>query len=270
VAEVPGESVAAAAGALMLAGRWELAGELLDGAVTEDPAEAGHLALARAQLATERNQWHGEGSPGPVLDEAARVIGAANDERIAQDLELFRLFNDYWAALQPAAPGQPPRFGPDAHDPAALDQLRDRAQWLAGAAPDQGRAARAWFYAGLIADNLRGEAEQAAELFQRALDSCGPHDDLIAAEALRHLGYLSFQAGDRKLARERWERSTERAERGGSLTLTLAQQLLLAELDQAEQDEAGARLRAAEVRRWALAIGVARLARQAEELNSLS
>lgn len=253
----------------MLAGRWELARELLDETVACGPAEAGHLALARAQLAVERRQWHGEGSPSPALNEAAQVISESRDERIAQDLELFRLFSDYWAALQPAGPGQPPRFGPDSHDPADLDRLRDRAEWLAGAAPDQGRAARAWFYAGLIADNLCGEGERAVELFQLALDSCGPGNDLIAAEALRHLGYRSFQAGDRKLARERWERATELAERGGSLTLTLAQQLLLAELDQAEHDDAGAWVRAAEVRRWALAIGVTRLARQAEQLNSL-
>jgi tetratricopeptide (TPR) repeat protein len=166
------------------------------------------------------------------------------------------------------ADGAAPRFGPDAHDAAVLDELRDRAGRLTAAAPDRRRAARAAFYAGVIADNLRGEPDRAEELFTQALAACRPAaDDDFASEALRHLGGCAQAAGDLPLARQRWERSAELAQRAGWLPLALAQQALLAELTAEEGDKPGAAVLAREVRRWAAALGLQRLASQAAALD---
>lgn len=267
MAEISGQAVVTAVSALMLAGRWELAAEVLAATRTADPREFGALAMARAQVAVERRQWQGAEDPGPALDAAAQAVDRSGDQTAVFDLELLRLFADYWAEVQPAGNGLP-RFGPESHDPAILEQLRERAERLLAAAPDQGRAARAAFYGGLIADNLRGEHERGGALFRQALNDCGPDDDLVAAEALRHLGHHTSEAGDGKLGRHQWERSAELAERAGWLPLALAQQMLLAELDRAEGDEAGARALAGEIRRWAGALGLGRLQSQAAGITT--
>jgi hypothetical protein len=212
------------------------------GGVREGPAEAGH----------------GPAVPG----NRAAVTGS----EAAFDLDLLRLFADYWTELEPGD-GTAPHFGPA--DPAVLEDLRERAGRLAATAPDGRRAARAAFYAGLVADNLRGEPDRAEALFTEALSACRPGaDDDFAAEALRHLGGSAEAAGDAGLARKRWERSAELAQRAGWLPLAPAQQALLAELAAADGDSAGASLLAGEVRRWAAAVGLRRLEAQASAVGS--
>src|SRR6202012_2538854 len=165
------------------------------------------VALARAQLAVEVHQWQGAGDPAAALDTAAARTGDRADPGLAFDLALLRLFSDYWAELVPGD-GRPPFFGPEGRDPAVLDELDRRAGHLAATASDARRRARAAFYAGIIADNLRAEPERAEDLFTQALAACRPGaDDDYAAEALRHLGGCAQAAGDLTLARERWERS---------------------------------------------------------------
>jgi hypothetical protein len=267
VAEVAAESALTAARALTLAGQWELADRLLASVQTSDQAERAALALARAQVAVELRQWCGTGDPATALDIAAALIAAAADKEAAFDLDLLRLFRDYWAELVPAD-GTPPHFGPQERDAAVLDELRDRAGHLTATAPDRKRAARAAFYAGLIADNLRGEQGRAEELFTQALTACRPgHDDDFASEALRHLGGSAQAAGDLQLARQRWERSAELAQQAGWLPLALAQQALLAELTAEEGDNATASKLAREVRRWATALGLRRLESQAAAIE---
>jgi tetratricopeptide (TPR) repeat protein len=152
--------------------------------------------------------------------------------------------------------------------PRGLDELRDRAACLVAAAPDRRRAARAAFYAGLIADNLRGEPDLARDLFTRALAGCRPGaDDDFASEALRHLGGSAQAAGDLDAARQQWERSAELAQQAGWLPLVLAQQALLAELAAARGDTAGATMLACEVGRWATSLGLARLRSQAGAIS---
>jgi hypothetical protein len=257
-----GSPIVAAAYALMRAARWAEAGQLL--AATDRPELAAEVALARAQLAVEVYQWQGLGDPVAALDAAAAQAGDHGDPGLAFDLASLRLFSDYWAELAPGD-GRSPSFGPEGRDPAVLDELDRRAGHLTATARGARRAARATFYAGIIADNLRAEPELAEELFTRALAACRPGaDDDYAAEALRHLGGCAQAAGDLKLTREYWERSAALAEQAGWLPLALAQQALLAELSADEGDLAAARTLAAEVRRWATALGLARLAAQAE------
>ncbi len=267
MAEVKGELALTAARALILAGQWELADRLLASVHSSDQAERAALALTRAQIAVELRQWRGAGDPASAIDTAAAVIAAAADREAAFDLDLLRLFCNYWAELAPAD-GTPPHFGPQGRDTAVLDELRDRAGRLTAAAPDSRRAARAVFYAGLIADNLRGEPGRAEELFTQALALCRPGaDDDFASEALRHLGGTAQAAGDLQLARRQWERSAELAQQAGWLPLALAQQALLAELTAEEGDKAGASMLAREVGRWAAALGLRRLESQAAAIE---
>lgn len=262
------DAVLAAARSLMMAGQWENAKRLLAATATADPAEQALLALSQAQAAVEIRQWRGTGDPGPALAEAAARISRAGPPGSALDLDLLRLFADYWAELLPAD-GRVPGFGPAGRDPAVLAGLSRRAEALLDAAPDPRREARAAFFAGLVADNLCGERAKAETLFNRALAACRPgEDDDLASEALRHLGGTAQDAGDLPLARQRWERSAELAQRAGWLLLSLAQQALLAELSSQQGDAAAARALAAEVRRWAAALGLPRLAAQAAAVGA--
>jgi hypothetical protein len=221
----------------------------------------------RAQVAVELWQWRGTGDPAVAVDAAAPLIAASADEGAAFDLDLLRLFRDYWAEMHSGDAA--PHFGPEGRDAGVLDELRERAGRLAAAAPDGRRAARAAFYAGLVADNLCGEPGRAEALFGQALAACrpGPDDD-FASEALRHLGGSAQAAGDLPLARQRWEHSAELAQRAGWLPLALAQQALLAELAAEDGDRAGAGLLGREVGRWAAALGLGRLESQARAVCS--
>lgn len=243
-------------------------GPALASTQTGDPAERAALALVRAQVAVEVRQWRGTGDPAAAVGTAAALIAASADEESAFDLEVLRLFGSYWAELMPGD-GTAPRFGPDGRDAGVLAELRERAGRLAATAPDRRRAARAAFYAGLIADNLCGEPGSGEALFNQALSACRPRaDDDIASEALRHLGGSAQAAGDLHLARQRWERSATLAQQVGWLPLALAQQTLLAELAADQGDTAGASMLAREIRRWAAALGLRRLAAQAASVGS--
>ena len=125
----------------------------------------------------------------------------------------------------------------------------------------------ATFYAGLIADNLRGDGGAARTAFAAALSSAQEAgDDLTVSEALRHLGYHHGEAGDREQARQMWERSAELRQRAGAVPYALSQQLLLAGLARDTGDPDQARAVAGQVRRWAQALGVSILEAGAAEL----
>jgi tetratricopeptide (TPR) repeat protein len=266
VAEVEGGLLLEAAQALARAAGWELADRLLASAGSTDQAERAQLAVARAQIAVEVRQWRGTGDPAPAIDAAAALLDVPADRDAAFDLDLLRLFRDYWTELIPE--GAAPHLGSEGRDAARLDELRDRAGGLVSAAPDRRRGARAAFYAGLIADNLRGEPDLARELFSQALAACQPGaDDDFAAEALLHLGGSAQADGDLGTARQQWERSAGLAQQAGWLPLVLAQQALLAELSAEQGDTAGASMLAREVRRWATSLGLARLRSQAEAIS---
>ena len=136
------------------------------------------------------------------------------------------------------------------------------------AAPDAGRGAAATFYAGLIADNLRGEGAAARRAFGTALAAAEEAgDDLTVSDALRHLGDHHGEDGDVERARQMWERSAELRQRAGAVPYVLSQPLLLAGLARNTGDLEQARVVAGQVRRWARALGVGILEAGAAELS---
>jgi tetratricopeptide (TPR) repeat protein len=223
MAEVAAGLIAGAARALMLAGRWDQADELLGGAEPADDAERAVLAVAGADVAVDRDFWlRTDRGAAALLRASAAVAGGP----AGFDLEFLRLKHDYGVALFGPGDGEP-RRGPDGRDPAVLSDLSRRAASLRDRAPDPVRRAWAAFYAGLIADVLRGDDDAGRACYEQALEA---GDELIDSYALRHLGFLAHAAGDADLARRHWERSKELRQRAGCVPLVLAQQLALAEL----------------------------------------
>jgi hypothetical protein len=234
MADIDVGRLTAAARALMLAGLWTQAAGLIEDVTAANPAERAVLAVAQAEVAVNQ--------------------------------EFHRLTHDYADELF-GTDGDVPQFGPPGRDPEVIGRLAARAASLRASAPDQGRAAAATFYAGLIEDNLRGDGEAARSMFAAALTAAEEaRDDLTTSEALRHLGYHLSEAGDAGRARQMWERSTEQRQRAGAVPYVLSQQLLLAGLARDTGDPDTARTVAREVGRWARALGITILEPQAAEM----
>ncbi|MFI5889641.1 hypothetical protein ACIA5D_05915 [Actinoplanes sp. NPDC051513] len=240
------DEVMAAALELSHGGRWERALALLDAA----PQEAG-IALAAAEVALDRDWWVGTGTAGERLV-AAEKAGAGG-----WALDFLRLRNDYLQLIHPVGGNFQP--GPWGKDPDAIDGLERRGEGLRQTAPGQVEGGWAEMYLGLIADNLRADREAAPAHYEAALAAGAGRDDLLAREALRHLGDHDHDNGDQALALDRWQRATALGAGAGRVTGTLSQQLLLAVLARDAGDEAGAVALAAEVRRWADALGAIRI-----------
>ncbi|WP_433301533.1 hypothetical protein ACQP2F_06360 [Actinoplanes sp. CA-030573] len=253
--------IAAAAIDLSLAGRWTRALTLLDAAVGAGPVAAethqAQIALAAAEVALEQDWWVGTDSAGERI--------AAADEAGAESwpLDFLRLRNDYLRLIHP--PGGRFQPGPWGKDPAAIADLESRADNLRTSAPDRLAAGWAAMYRGLIADNLRADRAAAPAYYEVALAAAGGEgrppggDALLAREALRHLGDHDHDNGDHAAALDRWQRATALGAGAGKVTGTLSQQLLLAVLARDAGDESAATALAAEVARWADAIGAIRI-----------
>jgi hypothetical protein len=237
---------------LSTAGRWERAALLLGSVDTEDPATGARIVRADAEVALERDWFAG-------TDTAAARIEAAGLEFPDGDWDtgFLRLRHTYARLLHIAGT---PRQGPAGKDPEALAALRDRARDRYDEAPDEVRRGWAAMYRGLIADNHFADAAAAAGHYAQALRAGADGvDDLLAREALRHLGGHDHDSGEHERARERWGRATALGARAGAVPGTLSQQLLLAALARDTGDEAGATALATELARWARAIGAERL-----------
>ena len=270
MAEIAAEPLAAAARALMLAGRWDQAASLLSLAVGADEAERAVLAVAEAGVAVDRDFWCRTDRGSSVLPRArsavASVAGVAGSPALAFDVEFLQLRRDY--AKELFGPEGAARFGPAGRDFAVVEELAERAGRLRAAAPDRGRGAAATFYAGLIADNLRGDGAAARSLFTAALEAASDDGaDLVESEALRHLGYQLSEDGEVERARQMWERSAELRQRAGAVPYVLSQQLLLAGLARDTGDPASARAVAGQVGPWARALGIGILEAGAAELS---
>jgi hypothetical protein len=263
-AQLPAATLAAAARALAHAGRWDQADALIGQAVPATAAGRALLALLAAEIAVERHYVTG------TLEAAARVAAAeplvrqvpGGADGLDWDLAFLGLRHRY--AEQITGPAAGIRLGPEGRDLAEPGRLRDEARRLRAVAPDGLRRGWADMGLGWIADNLFGERDLAPRHYEAALaagESGG--DDLLVREALRHLGDHDHDRGDRAAALDRWQRATAAGARAGAVAGTLAQQLLLAVLARDAGDEAGARLLAGEIVRWAAAIGAIRVQAQA-------
>jgi hypothetical protein len=241
-----------AARELGLSGRWDRATELLDSADASDPATRTRLALAGAEVALERDLFGGTSTSGERLRAAEKAWSQSGGGEDRWDLDFLWLRHDYLARIR--VDGRL-RLGPYGKDPAEMGGLRRRFEELRGRAADAVRGGWAEMYLGLVAENLFGERGAAHVHYERAL---------LAREALRHLGDHDHDAGDHARALERWQRATALGARAGAVCGTLSQQMLLAVLARDRGDEAGATALAAEISRWAGAIGARHIAAQAE------
>jgi tetratricopeptide (TPR) repeat protein len=231
----------AAGTALMRAGCWDAARQLLQAGKTDDPDEKLQLILAEAEAAVDQDFWQGTAHSSATLSALQDAIAQAPDATVQWDLEMLQLRKDYSTAL----------FSAD-RQPADADALVQRAERLRDTAPDDSRAGSVAFYAGLIADQLRGLPAVAFAHYTAALELAEQSgDEFLASLALRHLGDHAHTAGDLVLARTQWERSTELRQKIGHLLGALAQQALLAVLIRDEGDRPGAIALATEVNRWA-------------------
>jgi hypothetical protein len=246
------EQLIAAARELSTAGRWQRAALLLGSVTVDDPADRARIVRAHAEVALERDWFAG-------TDTAAARIEAAEGEFPDGDWDtgFLRLRHTYARLLHVDGT---PRQGPAGKDPEALAALRDRARDLYDEAPDEVRRGWAAMYRGLISDNHFADAPAAAGHYAQALRAGeGGADDLLAREALRHLGGHDHDSGEHERARELWGRATALGARAGAVPGTLSQQLLLAVLARDTGDEAGATALATELARWARSIGAERL-----------
>jgi hypothetical protein len=261
------DELVAAARELSRAGRWPRALALLDAAksdaaesdatesdATKSDAAASkddRIALVAAEIALEQDWWTGS-------DEATARLAAAPH---GWEREFLRLRNDYLHLIH--APGGRFDPGPWGKDEAVIAELERRGDELRATAPDPVAAGWAAMYRGLIADNLRADRTAAPAYYRVALATTG--DDLLTREALRHLGDHDHDDGDHAAALDRWRRATALGAGAGAVPGTLSQQLLLAVLARDAGDEAGAVALAAEVARWAGALGATRIESNARE-----
>lgn len=260
-AALPAPEVVAAALALAKAGRWQRAASLLDAAAVTDAGARVALTLAAAEVALDSDWFAGTRHAPDRLRAAERACADADhDRRSAWDLAFLRLRQEYGDQIRGAAG---PVLGPQGKDPAVLADLRRRADDLCDEAADDVRRGWAQMYRGLIADNLFAERTAAPASYEAALLAGDGADDLLAREALRHLGDHDHDDGRPERALARWNRATELGARAGAVPGTLSQQLLLAVLARDRGDHAGAAALAGEIARWAAALGAAGIAAQA-------
>lgn len=255
------DGIVAAALELARAGRWRTATDLLDGVVADDPHVRARLALAAAQVALESDWFCDTGLAAKRLALAEDAFaGVVVDAGTRWDLGFVRLRQEY-ADLVLAGGGFSP--GPWGKDPDAVAALRAHADRLCADAPDEVRRGWAHMYRGLTLDNVLGERAAAPANYQIALGAGERGDDLLAREALRHLGDHDHDAGDGERAAARWRRATDLGSAAGAVLGTLSQQLLLAVLARDAGDEGAAVALATEVARWTGALGATRIAGQA-------
>ncbi len=242
--QVEVSAVVAAAKQLMLAGQWSVARGLLEGTQAVESAEAREVALAFAEVSVDEDFARQTQTGTAALETLGRALEALPDATTRWDAALLQLRSDYAPALFAGAT----ELG---------ESLLAQALVLRDTAPDDGRAGMAVFYAGVVADNLLTDSAAAFTHYTEALKRGeSALDDLVISLALRHLGDHAHTAGDLELARAQWERSTELRQKIGHLLGALAQQVLLSVLLKTEGDEAGARVLATEVNRWAGQAGI--------------
>jgi hypothetical protein len=258
---LPADEVIAAARELAVGGRWQRALALLDAAVASDDQVRGRIAVAAAECALDSDWFGGTQVAAERLRGAEEVCAAAGmDAETRWDLDFVQARLEYSTQLRVDGAF---RFGPDGRDPAEMARLRHRTEEVRDRAPDDVRRGWAEMYLGLIMDNIYGDRVAAPTHYEVALRAGETGDDLLAREALRHLGDHDHDNGDHELALDRWRRATAHGARAGAVPGTLSQQMLLAVLARDSGDEAGAIALAGEIARWAQAIGAVHIAAQA-------
>lgn len=243
--------------ALIRAGRLADARELTRLTGSDEPAVA--LVVLELEIATA--YLTGRAPDLDARDRAAAVVGTRGSDLDRWDLEMLGVRLEFIRQLFLPGTALASMAGRDRRE---VQGLRDRTERLRDASPDSGRRGWVDFYLGVIHDNLLGDRAAAPTFYQHSLKAAeDADDDYLAFEALRHLGDHDNEDGDPAAARTKWERSAAHAARAGAVSSTLSQQLLLADLARDRGDHEAAGLLAAEVARWADALGATRLRDQA-------
>jgi tetratricopeptide (TPR) repeat protein len=267
--EIALSEVLDAAAGLSRAARWDDATRLLDAVRTHDPADLVALATARATIAVEQDLFQQTDHGPAAMAKLEQALKEAPDPAVGWDLDFLRLRKDYATELfRRSAVDAEQSGGERAAGLAAAERLAEWAERLQATAPSEDRAGHAAFYRGVMADNLLTAPAEAFSNYTDALaiaERCG--DEFLESLALRHLGDHAHTAGDLKLTRSQWERSTELRQRTGHLPGVLAQQALLAVLAQAEGEREAAAALAGEVHRWATQLGLPWLTQQTAALR---
>jgi tetratricopeptide (TPR) repeat protein len=238
------------AASLMRSGRWTDATHLLEAVTPADLTETLALAALRAEIAVDQDFAQVKDTAGAFLDLFENALAEAQDEALQWDLDFLRLRKTYGKALFTREQLNDGSDG-DTGTGELGWRLAGQADALQTTAPDTSRSGHAAFYAGMIADNLRELPEEAFAHLTAAFE-LGERsgDKMVISLALRHLGDHAHTAGDLKLARAHWERSTELRQQIGHLLGALAQQTLLAVLTRDEGNPVGAAALATEINRW--------------------
>ena len=209
-------SVALAVQGLARAGRWPLAAALVDATEPADAHEAEVLAVARADNEVDHAFWMRRATDPDVLATAREL---ATDPVQAWTAEFAQLRADY-------APHLWARIAGDPLDAATVGALAATAERLAETAPDPTSQAYATFYRGLIASVLQDDSVAGDKHYRAAADT---DDEYVRSYALRHLGWVADEAGQRDEAIELWRESTRLRQRAGFVPGALAQlQLIMA------------------------------------------
>jgi tetratricopeptide (TPR) repeat protein len=283
-------AVLESATALMRSGRWDEATRLLEATTPTDPAEAVALAATRAEVAVDQDFAQVRDTADPFLELFEKALTESPDETLHWDLAMLKLRKTYGRALFARAQmddgggrdggsesgegqgaGESGNGGADGGGAGELGRrLAEQADALREAAPDDARAGHATFYAAMIADNLRALPEEAFAHLTTAFE-LGERsgDKMVISLALRHLGDHAHTAGDLKLARVHWERSTELRQQIGHLLGALAQQTLLAVLTRDEGNPLGAAAMATEINRWSRQVNLPWITAQTADLSGL-
>ncbi|HEV7897869.1 MAG TPA: hypothetical protein VGP31_08520 [Planosporangium sp.] len=211
---MPSSVALAVARHLRRAGQWDLALSVV-------PADAAHL---RAEILVDRYLWQLRGCA-----EAEAAIDAAAHVGYASLAALLRGQLGYWKLLFPA----------DAA-PATAEPAPDPAADLARAAQDPRLYGWAMFWLGVLADNIEGDRENAAERYARAhAVARAENDRLLASYTARHQGAHLLQDRDREAGIALLRRSLYlRASIGALPQVAAAEQTLAGELAEGPEREA--------------------------------
>ena len=241
--------------ALRLAGRWDEAVELLEGASASGPVLA---ELARTL--NDRSTFGGasdEARTAAVLGELEELARAEEDDALLA------------AALDLRGRALHARFLADrsAGEPEGELELFERALELRRADDTRGRA-ESLFHVGLVHQVVRGDGERSEPFFEDSYRLAGEAGDpVLESYAVRHLGWTRQERGDLEGARAAFEQSLRLRERAGFLPGVGAAALALAEFESEQGRPERARELLAQAREVFQQVGMERFLGFADEVE---
>ena len=241
--------------ALRLAGRWDEALELLEGAPASGP-----VLVELARTLNDRSTFGGsldDARTEAVLGELEELARAEADDALLA------------AALDLRGRALHARFLADrnAGEPEGELELFERALALRPADDVRGRA-ESLFHVGLVHQVVRGDGERSEPFFEESYRLAGEAGDpVLESYAVRHLGWTRQERGDLEGARAAFEESLRLRERAGFLPGVGAAALALADFESEHGRPERARELLAQAREVFERIGMERFFAFADEVE---